>query len=297
MAIYHSVKVGDKFAMWTVIGESYIHKDKNWGRMCLCRCDCGNEKPVKAWDLVRDRTKGCGCTRKGGRKNQFKVGDVIGYWTVIEPAPRYVKLPEGHVQMLTLRCVCGMVAERKAYQFSKRQSKTNPRADKPSCGCMAAHCPVTLVTAEDVERSKTHRRLRCIWHGMLRRCDPSRSKEPRYRPWSGKGIRVCQEWNEFEAFKAWALENNYQNGLSIDRVDSNGNYCPDNCEWVTSEENTRRAAAEKTKRYETLKSENVQLKQRVQELEMRVAALEGHEAMRHGCEQKESTAESGPDFR
>jgi hypothetical protein len=57
----------------------------------------------------------------------------------------------------------------------------------------------------------------------------------------GKGIRVCQEWQNFDTFREWALASGYGKNLSIDRVDSNKGYCPENCEWVTLAENTRRA--------------------------------------------------------
>lgn len=65
-------------------------------------------------------------------------------------------------------------------------------------------------------------------------CDP-------YKYYGGKGVKVCDEWLEYEGFKSWALANGYSDNLTIDRIDSNGDYEPENCQWVTMSENIARA--------------------------------------------------------
>ena len=63
--------------------------------------------------------------------------------------------------------------------------------------------------------------------------------------WYGdKGVKVCDEWNKFENFRDWAISNGYESNLTIDRIDSNGDYKPDNCQWITRSENTRKASVE-----------------------------------------------------
>jgi hypothetical protein len=61
-----------------------------------------------------------------------------------------------------------------------------------------------------------------------------------YKNYGGRGIRVCAEWHDFATFRDWALSHGYKDGLTIDRIDSNGNYEPDNCRWITLSENIRR---------------------------------------------------------
>ena len=70
---------------------------------------------------------------------------------------------------------------------------------------------------------------------MLGRC--YNPKAARYKDWGGRGIRVCDEWKDnFINFKTWALNNGYEDTLSIDRIDNNKNYGPDNCRWATLQE-------------------------------------------------------------
>ena len=80
-------------------------------------------------------------------------------------------------------------------------------------------------------------RLYSVWSTMIHRCeDPKREK---YKDYGKRGISVCEEWHDPNAFMDWAFENGYSDGLQLDRVNNDGNYCPDNCRWVTPKNNSR----------------------------------------------------------
>lgn len=78
-------------------------------------------------------------------------------------------------------------------------------------------------------------RLGRIYHNMKTRC--YNSNYDKYQYYGGKGITVCDEWlQSYDAFEKWAFNNGYDDILTLDRIDPDGNYCPDNCRWVTRKE-------------------------------------------------------------
>lgn len=152
-------------------------------------------------------------------------------------AIRKIGKANGHGALWLCSCDCGKDTETRA-QYLRSGATT-------SCGCYRTELlaeRMKKIGTEQIKHGKARRGSRdplfYVWYGMHGRCKyPSHIS---YKNYGGKGIKVCDEWQEFEPFYEWAISHGYKKGLQLDRIDSEKDYSPDNCRFITQSENSKR---------------------------------------------------------
>ncbi len=156
-------------------------------------------------------------------KPEIKIGDKINRLIVIE---KYNKYEHGQNKTyVKCLCECGKEIDAKLTAIKSAHVK--------SCGCLRNE----LVKERIIKRNTTHgkadlknNRLYRIWCAMRSRCRDI--NYPQFKNYGGRGISICQEWDDYLNFESWALSNAYSDELTIDRINVDSNYEPNNCRWV-----------------------------------------------------------------
>lgn len=156
-------------------------------------------------------------------KPKIKIGDKINRLIIIKKYNKYE-----HSQNKTYAkclCECGKEIDVKLAAIKSGHIK--------SCGCLKSE----LARQRAIKRNTTHaksdlknNRLYRIWSAMKSRC--KNINYVQFKNYGGRGICICEEWNNFISFESWSLSNGYSDKLTIDRIDVDGNYESNNCRWV-----------------------------------------------------------------
>lgn len=133
---------------------------------------------------------------------------------------------KGKRKRVLCKCDCGVIKEYDYYKVKTGHTK--------SCGCLKNSFIAEARTIHGGRYSQLYKK----WCGIKRRCYNSNEKS--YKSYGGKGIEICNEWlNDFASFENWAYNNGYSEGLTIERIDVNKGYYPDNCTWIPMERQAR----------------------------------------------------------
>lgn len=166
---------------------------------------------------------------------ELKTGDRFGRLTVVQldHTRKYID-PKGKnrtIEYYLCICDCGRP------HISQKNELRNGGCK--SCGCWQQECRLN----KDIKNKKhgmSDTKIFKRWHHIKERCNNPHNKA--YKYYGGRGIKMCDEWNtNFINFYDWSINNGYQDNLTIDRIDVNGDYCPENCRWTTiKEQNTNK---------------------------------------------------------
>lgn len=190
---------------------------KNGGLKWICQCDCGNEVEVQSSNLTSGRQWHCGCVKHEAHNKVNLIGERYGRLIVVE----YLRKDEKRGHIWKCQCDCGNVKESTTSYLRSGGCK--------SCGCLdKEHRKKTKNLTHGLTKSVSYR----AWRSMKSRCNP---KNKNYKKqYYDRGITVCERWKSFELFyeDVSKLEHFEEKGYSLDRIDNDKGYEPNNVRWA-----------------------------------------------------------------
>lgn len=172
------------------------------------------------------------------------TGQRFGRLVVEKRGKTKVRKNGGTIVYWICHCDCGNIVEVVGGDLK--------RGCTQSCGCLAREAARKRLTKHGMAGTRLYE----TWQGMKDRC--YKEQDCAFKYYGKNGIKICDEWQEFEPFYKWAIANGYSDDLTIDRIDVNGNYEPSNCRWATRKE---QANNKTTNRHISFEGETKTLKQ------------------------------------
>jgi len=202
-----------------------VQSGKKRHRTVEAHCQCGVVKTYRLARLKSGHTRSCGCYSAEKRKIEDRPYGLLNITKEVES----IRSGGKSIRAVEAKCQCGTV---KIYRLSKLR-----RGHTKSCGCLR----VKMAIEGNKSRAKHGMHdttLYSRWRGIIDRCYQKTAQN--YRLYGARGIGMCEQWrNDFQPFYDWCMENGYKRSLQIDRIDTNGDYEPANCRFVTPEVNNR----------------------------------------------------------
>lgn len=160
----------------------------------------------------------------------------FGRLVVIERVENYISPKGKSIARWLCKCDCG--------NYLKTTTNHLTSGDAKSCGCISKE-NILKVSKSNITHGQTGARIYRIWQNMKTRC--YNTKFVNYKYYGAKGIKICDEWlNDFNEFYKWAKNNGYKDNLTLDRINSESDYKPDNCRWVSMKiQNTNKSSNKK----------------------------------------------------
>lgn len=159
-----------------------------------------------------------------GKRLNVTASDRFGELTIVKEVEP-IKWRKYKKRMFLCKCHCGKETIVRLEYLRSGHTKT--------CGCAI----IETLVEHRLTHGLTGTRLHRIWNGMKGRCYNQNRKS--YKDYGAKGVTVCEEWHDFEPFYKWAMNNGYEQHLTIERKDPFGNYDPPNCEWIPKGEQAK----------------------------------------------------------